>query len=144
MTLGQALFTYLSTKAAIVAVVGTRVFPIEVARNQTVVYPCITFQLISTRQQHSLGGASQLAWKRYQVTSWSKSANGANSAEALAELVRLACDGYAGTWGTVDIQSCLHDGEGDSFDLPSDNENAKVYGRRQDYQIAYTESQPTL
>jgi hypothetical protein len=145
MTLGQGLFTYLSTKAAIVAVVGTRVFPIEVARQlfagRTTNLPCITFQLISTRQIGAMLGSSGMAYKRYQITAWSDTYN---TTESIAELVRLAMDGYTGSFGTVTIQSCLHEGEGDTFELPADDETARIFGRQQDYMISYTESVPTL
>ncbi len=148
MTIEEGLQAYLSTKAAIIAVVGTRIFPIIVAQqllpNLTTNYPAITYQIISAKHNHSMNGSSQLCYKRFQVTGWAQGDGGYKTASDLMEIVRLSCDGFSGNMGTVVVQSCFLEGENDPFDIVPGSEMDRTFGRSQDYMIGYTESAPTL
>jgi hypothetical protein len=66
-----------------------------------------------------------------QVTSWAATPAGAVD---LAAAVRQRLDGYAGTWGTLTIGSCLCVGERDL-----DDPDAGRSGVAQDYMIQFTE-----
>lgn len=146
MTIEEGLQAYLSTKAAVVAISGTRVFPIyppqELMTGRTDNYPCITYQVISDAPVHSMSGHCNLTYKRIQVTAWGRTYK---AAKDLAELVRMASDGYAGTMGSVTVQSCLKEGGGETdFDLSVGNVADRIFGASADYMIGFTEAVPTL
>lgn len=139
MSIKAGLYSFLTGSTPIAAVVGTRVYPMLVP--QGAAYPAITYQIVSNNHIRSHGGSSQLAYVRVQINSWAATAAAADS---LQELIRNRMDGYAGTMGSVTVQSCFLDGERDAFEPSPGDEADRIYGYRQDFTIAYTESDPTF
>src|SRR5438045_179384 len=101
MTLEEGLQAYVSTKTAISALAGTRVYPFNLPQNPTL--PAITYQRISGQHTRSMGGSSQLGWGRVQLVFWATTYRAAKDG---AEQLRIALDGYAGAMSSLTVQSC--------------------------------------
>jgi len=129
MTLEAELRTYTLADAAVAALVGTRMHTRKLPQTPTL--PAIVYQRIDTRREHDHDGPDGLPRPRMQVTSWAATPAGAVD---LAAAVRQRLDGYAGTWGTLTIGSCLCVGERDL-----DDPDAGRSGVAQDYMIQFTE-----
>jgi hypothetical protein len=135
-----AFQVYLTGKAAISAIVSTRVYP-GFAPQQGTVYPCMTMQRVSTRHIRSMLGGSQLAYIRIQLNIWARTYK---AAKDLADVVRMNTDGFAGSFGGATVGSCLMEDEGDIDFLSEGAEPQRLFGVRQDYMIAFEEAAPTL
>lgn len=71
-----ALFGHLSTEAGLSALVGTRVFPIQLPQGATL--PAVTFQRISTRPlTHRSSTTPTYSRPRFQFGCWASSFDGA-------------------------------------------------------------------
>lgn len=140
MPIGPGLYTYLQSKAAITAVVGTRVYPMRSPQGSSN-YPCISYQTISSRSTYSHSGDNQLRFERVQINCFARTAK---AAKDLAELVRLSLSGYAGLMGSTAVQSCFLENERDIAYESADTEAQDVLCVQVDYMIAYTEAAPTL
>ena len=111
MLIEAAIFKYLSEYTGLV---GKRVYPSKLPQKPTL--PAITYQKISGPHVHSHGGISGLTRPRYQFTCWAEKYS---DAKAIAEVLRLALDGYKGTMGGsggVDVSAILSEGDGDIYD----------------------------
>jgi hypothetical protein len=87
----QDLHDYMTADAGISALVGGKVYPVEMAEEP--VYPVITYQKISGAREHTLDGAPTSATPRWQITSWGRTYA---EAKALADAVEAAFDGKLG------------------------------------------------
>lgn len=97
--LESVLYTYLTGYAGLVALVGTRVYPVQLPQEATL--PALTYQRISGPRTHTQNGVSILARPRIQVDCWASSYAGA---KAVATQVRLALDGHKAAgevWASV-------------------------------------------
>lgn len=130
-TIEEGLLAYLKTVAGITTIVDTRIYHLR--RIQAVQLPCITFQRISTRRlpTHDHSGAHGTAVVRIQFDA---QATLYATAKSITDALRAALDGYQGTMGGVEVQSCLVDSELPEFD-PAD----EVITSRSDYVIWHIE-----
>lgn len=129
MSLETELRTYTLAGTAVAAMVGTRMYARKLPQNPTL--PAISFQRIDNRRLHDMDGPDGLPRPRMQLNCW-----GTTPAEAadLAAVVRQRLDGFLGTWGSINIGSCLCVGDKD-IDDPQTGRVAVA----QDYMIQYTE-----
>lgn len=146
MDIETALVTYLNQRAGLTAIVSNRIYGLLVptANQGQSNYPCVTYQVISDANVHSLKGASGLARPRFQITAW-----GATMADmrAVRGALKDALDGYSGLMGTVTVQACLKIDERDASPDPNASpglQAARAYGRQMDFFIQYTEPRPTF
>lgn len=107
----EALYTYLIAHAGLSALVGDRVYPLVAPQDAT--YPLVVYQRISGIRIHSHSGPSGLASPRFQFSAWGESFSDAKN---VAEQVRLALDGYAGTMGSLAVGACLIATELDQYE----------------------------
>ena len=70
MTIESALYSYLSNKASITALVSTRIYP-QVGPDSAD-YPFITYNVISESHDHAMQGATGLANPSMQVDVWAE------------------------------------------------------------------------
>lgn len=103
-----ALFSCLQGTAAIAAIVGDRIAPMERAQGEPL--PGITYQVISDVPGYHLGGESGHSVARIQVDCW---ATTYLAVKQLAEQVRLAVSGFTGTWSEHAITGVLVQDNGD-------------------------------
>lgn len=139
MSLKAGIYSYLAASTPIAAVVSTRIWPRLIPQATT--YPAISFMVVSAEHVHSMGGSSELAFKRVQVDCW---ADTESAADDLRELVRNRMDGYAGNMGSVEVQSCLITNERDTMEAAPGNEEDRKYVASTDFMVSYYESAPTF
>lgn len=136
----EGLYSYLSGKAAISALVSTRVYPMLVPQGAT--YPAISYQKISGNHVRALSGSTAgLANPRIQINCWARTYSAAKS---LAEQVRLAMDGYAGSMGSESVNACFLMDERDQFEPSPGNEADRLYCTQLDFEVWHGETVPTL
>lgn len=113
-----------------VLIVGGRVHPVLLPQNPT--YPALTYQLISDPREHSLEGVDGLVEARYQLTAWALLYADVRST---TEAVRVALDGFSGTWGAYEVSRAMNVGGVDLYDP-----DVEVHHTAVDYLIRYSES----
>lgn len=134
-----ALYTYLQTKTGVTNLISTRMYPDELPQGHTL--PCIVYRVISKNPEHDFGGTSPLTRYRFQLDSYATTRLGA---DALALAVWNAMDGYRGTMGTENAQTCHMDNERSDVDAAIDATDVARYITMQDWLIAFTDTAPTL
>jgi hypothetical protein len=77
MNLEEKLFAVLSTDAGVIALVGTKVYPLEAA--QDTVLPYVAYTRVSSNRVYSLGGYSNLENPRIQVDCYSSTYSGSKA-----------------------------------------------------------------
>ena len=136
----KAFQTYLESKTAVTNLVGTRIYPRHLPRDNTT-YPVLTHQLISNNHLHVIGSAAGQSTARVQVDCWGlKLAD----VETLAEAVRGILQGYSGKMGTVDVGFVMLVNDMDMHESPKDASEQWLYRRVMDFTVKYGESVPTF
>jgi len=135
----SAIYAYLSTVTGIVALVGTRIYPMTAPTSA--VLPYIILNQISGLGQHHMGAASEYVKSRWQIDCFGSTALGAFN---VAEAVRDAIDGFQGDWGTVNIRRCHQVDENDGINFAVDGSEIADYRHMAEYEIDYFRSVPTL
>jgi len=133
MSLPDAIESILKT--ALVALVGTRVFPSVIPDGQAL--PAVVHQVISGEAFGSLNAAGDLKSGRVQVTSWAATHAGAWT---LAAAVLAALAAYSGAPAGLAVQWIAAEEPG--ADMPAyapENEAARAWGVRQDFLVWYKE-----
>jgi hypothetical protein len=140
----QALRTYLLTKTGITDLIGTggnaRIYKDKIPQKNTT-WPVLTYRTVSTQQEHDLSGACGMARPRIQLDCWHETSVGA---EALAEAVRNALDGYTGAMGSATVSVALLEDTQDFYRPNEDGSDNGVHQISLDFQIIHLESVPTL
>lgn len=96
MALETAVYSRLANYAGMSAQVGTKIY--RSVLPQSVVYPAISYQRISTTRESAMGADIGVATARVQVDSWAETHAGA---ETVAALVRGALQRWNGTVESV-------------------------------------------
>jgi hypothetical protein len=136
-TIESALRGQILSSAAIVSVVGVRVYPLTIPQaGNDALLPAITYQRISGLHDSSHDGPSGLATCRMQINCWAATFD---AARELGELVRKRLDGTSGTWGTVEIGGCFLDNDGDLTSLSPASDDGP-HATRMDFTLEYTEA----
>jgi hypothetical protein len=126
------LFTLLTANAGVTALVGTRVYPVQLPQAPTT--PAVSYQLISEHREGSFAGPSGLPGTLIQVDSWSDTYLGVKT---LATAVRLALDGYQGTPAGGDrIQASILENQSDIFEP-----DVKLFRVLQEFRLWWDEPQ---
>ncbi len=93
------LRTHLLAQAPIAAIVGTRMFPMQLPQGATL--PALTYQTIAGASGITHDGASDLGRHRIQIDCWAPSGNtGYQQVVELAAAVNSAVSGYMGSMGS--------------------------------------------
>lgn len=131
--LRPALVAFILADSGILAIVGSRVYPLKIP--QGIDQTSIVYTRVSGISGHHMGGRDGLARARIQLDCWSKSADASSS---LANLVKDRLDGYCGVMGTgpaaLDVQGIFFSDERESFD-----DTVKMYNTGRDYFINFAE-----
>lgn len=141
MTIESALYSYLSNKASITALVSTRIYP-EVGPNDAG-YPFITYITVTGDQQHDMSGASGLTNVRMQIDAW---ADIIADRVSVSEALRNALDGFTGNMGTenLNIRSCFLADYSTLRETEPEGRGQPIYRASLDFSIWHVESVPTL
>ena len=115
----KAIYSRLTDDAAIIAVAGSRVYPVRLKQGEK--RASIVYQRISAVGDMTMQGPVSLAQTRFQIDCWSDSADEATS---LANLVKESLNGFQGQIGVggnspvdrVRIQGIFFDSEREFYD----------------------------
>jgi hypothetical protein len=141
MTIETALFSYLSTKPEITALVNTRIY--ATIAPSSVTFPFITFKILSEASEHDMGGAVGLTRVLVQLDAW---AYEVSERQAIAEALRNVLDGFKDLMGTeqLDVRNCFMENR-TTFEEPDKHgKNLPVHRSSIDFSIWHVESLPTL
>lgn len=100
MTIEEAIYSYLSTHAGLIALTSTRIYPMALPYNP--IMPAVTYQRVSTAPLQMFGSTAKTT-ARFQVTAW---ATTYLSAREVAAQIVTALDAYSGTMGGVGGVAC--------------------------------------
>jgi hypothetical protein len=140
MTIESALYSHLSTKASITALVSTRIYPQVAPESAT--YPFITYTVLSESHDHSMGGATGLTNPTIQIDAW---ADTIANRVAVSEAIRNALDGFTGNMGTenLSIRNCFLQNRA-NFNENTTEGKTPTWRSSMDFSIWHVESVPTL
>ena len=131
-TIETALRAILVADATTLALVSNRVYPGYAPASATPDEDVIIYQQISGPRLHDLDGPDGMVTFRFQFDCLSPTMP---RARALADAVRGALDGYAGTSDSVVIGSTILDDERDVLDAAASNEPRRRFGKSLDFMV---------
>lgn len=109
--IGAAIKLHLENQAGI-----ERVYPVRLPQNP--VYPCVTFQVITTPRGHTMENAVSPN-PLVQIDCWAKTYL---AVQTLARTVEMALDGYVGRMGGIlPVTGCLQRENGDQYEVDVDD-----------------------
>jgi hypothetical protein len=129
-----ALYSILSGASGITDICSTRIYP-DVAE-QGVAAPYIIYQQVSGSSDVAADGPTGFARSSWQITCW---AGTKGECARLAEQVRLALNGYAGTVAQRTIRFVGLEGKTDLQSLMAGSDILRRYGKALTFRINYTE-----
>ena len=109
MVLEEGLTAYLKAYAALIALVGAKIYPVRFP--QTTTMPCVVFQRIDTPREltHDTSGATgTLAHPRFQFEVWAETYE---NGKDIVDVLRAALNGKTGDVGGVTVRAALVDNE---------------------------------
>ena len=142
MSFESDLRTYLLSKPAISALVGTRVYPLRAPQNAA--YPQLTYGIISDIEVMSLEGSSGLTDARLHIDCWANDAAGYSTVKSLKAAVRNALTGFSGWMGSTEVGAVLPAGDVDLYEQPESASDTGVHHIAMDYEVSYQITKPTL
>ena len=128
------LYAYLAQALPAIAVYPSRL------AEKGVVFPAMTFNLITVGRFGRLKGSSGVAIDRYQFDVWSPDMLDAALA---AEQLRHALQGYQGVMGTTSVAQSLLVSTMTGFEPPIDSSDVGLFRVMQEFSITRAESIPT-
>jgi len=111
----------LENDAAVSAVVSDRIYFEQMPQNT--IYPCITYQRVSTTRREFLDGVDTLTDVRIQVDAWGTSPV---TVKDLADKVRAALEVVNSDLGDVPVKFGRLEGENDLSEFDGDDEVRRV------------------
>lgn len=134
-----ALFSQLTVTADLVAVVGSRIFPLVLPQDVSILsQPALTYQVISNVRVQHLTGPSGVTVARVQFT---PHAMKPSDATAILDALRFAFDGFTGLLGgVVDVIGCTQQDDVDSSEWNDDGSALATNNFHQDYMFRYRET----
>jgi hypothetical protein len=108
----EVLYNRLSNHAGLNALVpASRIFYVK--KPAGAVLPAVTYFRVYGQRVESMTGSSALAFARFQVDAWAKTYP---EVKAVAEQVRMALQGYKGTFSGTTIQGINYLGDQDLYE----------------------------
>lgn len=133
MTLGEALYTKLSTGTLTTSLGSTNIFPMVIPQESPL--PAVTYQEISEPWVHAMGSDPGLRSPRYQISIWSTSYS---QAKSISKTVRTLLRDFTGNLGgSVPVQRIFFENEQD-FSITDSVTQEVTYHVAQDYLIWHT------
>jgi len=102
MNVSESLFARLSTDAGVLALVGTRIYPVSLPQTPTL--PAITYMMTSEPTEHLMNETSSTIKRAmFRVMCWDTAWSSVN---AMAEAVSASLDAFAGLLGGAGGARC--------------------------------------
>lgn len=134
-TLGEEFEAFLYGKAAVAALIATRIRPEVLEELETL--PAVTYTVIYAEHENHLKGAVGNRHTRLQVDCYAETSAGASQ---VAKVIREAMAGYRGSWGEVFINGVTLDRSLSAVDPPNDGSSDWRYVQILEFLISHTES----
>jgi len=134
-TIETAFRGKLATDTYLVSILGSRIYPVRTPDNP--IYPCVTYQRLSTQREHNLEGAGNLSFSTFVIDIWTARNEGVGGFEHGTELsleIRRVLDGFRGYFQGVDIQGILSENESQSWES-----EVEVYRITQNWLVIHRE-----
>jgi len=135
MSISSGVRATLLNDSTVKALVLTRVYPRLLPPKITL--PAIAYQQISSIHEQKLSGPADFAVTRFQITCIAKTYE---EVVELATAVRLALDGYSGTWDDMTVEACTIESEYEIPVFEPENSTTRQYGRGLDFMITFKET----
>jgi len=137
LTPENAVYHRLAANPRIAALVGFQIYPVAVPKGAE--FPFLVYRRANISRQTSLNGPILMPEVNLQIASWAMTHD---EARALADLVRIALNGYIGASAGVTIHDMRLVSETDDYLDPASvgAQLPPAYETRQLYQIRWTES----
>ena len=129
-----ALRTHLLTKAALTALVSTRIFPDDVSDGAA--FPCVVYFKVSDVKDHTLTGQSTLERPVFQFSSY---ATTKAAARAIANQLKTALCDYCGTLSGIVVQKIELQNEMSSLETTGDG-TQKIYVEDLEFEVNFLRS----
>lgn len=130
MTIEQAMFSYVTGRPAVSALIASRFYPVAAPQEPTA--PFAVYARSGASRDRSGSGPTGAVEASYAITCWSKTYP---EAQAAAKAIRDALDGAAGPWSQVAIGLVQADDVRDDF-----NADLQLFGRVVTVTIQYQEA----
>lgn len=134
----NALYSILSNDAAVIALVSTRIYPMQAPQGAAL--PYIAYSRDSTDHVEVLGGSHGLARAMVSIESFATTYLAVRN---IAEKVRLAIQGLQGTHASVSVEGVNALGNRDVQITPQSAEDPPVFSVQQDFAMWFTETVPS-
>lgn len=129
----------LAANAAVLALVSTRIYPLVAPQQASL--PFLAYRRVQTDHvQTKSKTQDDLARARVEIRCVASSYS---AVRTLADKVRIALHGYAGTVGDYTIRGVIDEGEYDSGELPPDGSDVPRHVVVNDYGVWFTETAPS-
>lgn len=142
----QGMIDYLVTTTDVVTLVDSTIagstlgiYPDVLPQNAP--RPAIVYQLIGASGQHHVGGASKLCRSVIQLDCYADTRLAAN---AVAEQLRLAMDGYRGAMGSETVHGCHEAARRYDYEVPTNKSDTGRYRYSSDWEVWHSETLPNL
>jgi hypothetical protein len=130
----KVLRNALVTNTSVTAIVSTRIYPVLAPASAAL--PFITYRRAGVSRSQSLAGPIGLPTVNLEVEVYDTTYNGARE---LADVCRVALDGYGGTFDTVTVANTSLENEVDGFVALAGGEVPPVYSVTQNYNVLWNE-----
>ena len=130
-----AMRAVLLQNSAVAAVVGTRVFPVLAPAKAAL--PFITYRRTGVSREQTFSGPMGVATTTLDMDIFAVTYEEARN---LADLCRLALDGWGGTLENTEVKRVSLESESDGFALLQGNESPPSYSVTQTYNALWQES----
>ena len=135
----QAVYSVLAADSAVAALVSTRIYPTIAPEGASL--PFLAYRRVETEHvQTKSRTLDDLARARVEVRCVASTYSGVRT---LADKVRLAMHGYAGTVGSYTIRGVIDEGEYDSGEMPPDGTDVPRHVVVNDYGVWFSETAPS-
>ena len=113
----SAFYTFIKLQTGITALIGNRIYPDTAPESVTL--PCLVFEKTGADRQLTFLKSSGVVTATLQLDIF---ANSRLAAETIVESIRLAFDGYQGTWDTTTIFMARLDNESVGWEIETATE----------------------
>jgi hypothetical protein len=134
----SAFYTFIKLQTGITALIGNRIYPDTAPAS--VLLPCLVFEKTGVDRQLTLLKSSGVVTATLQLDIF---ANSRLAAETIVESIRLAFDGYQGTWDTTNIFMARLDNESVGWEIESATETG-THRATVDLIVTFSESVTTF
>ncbi len=140
--IGELLQAYLAASPKIRNLVGNRITPDIFEEGEP--FPAIRYEVLTSFEQHHLGGSSGYAFSRVQFDCAALTRNQANEVGFAVADVLDGFSGHVGEGSLVRVDDCVLDNKYNRRDQPPKGSTAWRYVRVLDFEISHTQPTPTL